>query len=205
MARPVSGAKRFFTEEFRKRLSPVEPVERLIDRLGGELDGLGVFHRAQLLEARTLMAGNLLSSQGDRMLMAHSVEGRFPFLDHRVIEFANRLDPRLKMRVLNEKYLLKRAAHGLMPREILLRKKQPYRAPDAVAFLGLDKPEYVSELLSPRTLGDYGYFDPARVGRLTCKLEEAVRQGRSVSHRDSLTWTTILSTQAWHSIFQPRN
>ena len=177
-------------------------MARVLERLGPSLEGRGVFHRAQFLESRTLMSGYLLASQGDRMLMAHSVEGRFPYLDHRVIEFANRLDPRLKMRVLNEKYLLKQASHGLIPPEILNRPKQPYRAPDAVAFLGEPSPEYVTDLLSPDRLNQFGYFDPVKVGHLTRKLREAVRQGRPVSHRDSLTWVTVLSTQAWHHIFQ---
>lgn len=148
------------------------------------------------------MSGYLLASQGDRMLMAHSVEGRFPYLDHRVIEFANRLDPRLKMRVLNEKYLLKKASHGLIPPEILNRPKQPYRAPDAVAFLGDTPPGYVTDFLSPERLKEFGYFDPIKVGHLTRKLTESVRTGRPISHRDSLTWVTVLSTQAWHAQFQ---
>ena len=55
--------------------------------------------RDQYVEAHTLMSGYLLSSQGDRMAMANSIEGRFPFLDHRVIEFANRLPPQLQAAV----------------------------------------------------------------------------------------------------------
>ena len=200
----ITGAwtEEFLTPDFRQRFGPATPAARVLERLGPGLDGRGVFHRAQFLESRTLMAGYLLASQGDRMLMAHSVEGRFPYLDHRVIEFANRLDPRLKMRVLNEKYLLKQASHGLIPPEILNRPKQPYRAPDAVAFLGEQPPEYVTDLLSPERLKGFGYFDPVRVGHLTRKLTEAVRTGRPISHRDSLTWVTVLSTQAWHAQFQ---
>ena len=90
------------------------------------------FNRAQYLEARGLMDGYLLSAQGDRMLMANSVEGRFPFLDHRLIEFANGLHPKYKMRGLNEKYLLKRALRPYLPEPTLARPKQPYRAPDIV-------------------------------------------------------------------------
>ena len=192
----------FLTVDFRRRFGPATPTEHVVDRLGSDLRGLGLFHRAQLLEARTLMAGYLLSSQGDRMLMSHSVEGRFPYLDHRVIEFANRLDPRLKMRVLNEKYLLKEASRDLVPPDIFNRPKQPYRAPDAVAFLGAAKPDYVTDLLNERTLRDFGYFDPIKVGHLARKLAESVRHDRPISHRDSLTWMTVLSTQAWHWLFQ---
>jgi len=193
----------FLTPEFRARMSPDGPAQRVVSRLGQGLAGRGLFHRAQLLEARTLMAGYLLASQGDRMLMANSVEGRFPYLDHRLIEFANRLDPRLKMRVLNEKYLLKKAGQGLIPPSILDRPKQPYRAPDAVSLLGPAEPGYVAELLAPDVVSRAGYFDAAKVTRLTRKLQSAVRQGQQVSHRESLTWVTILSTQAWHSTFSP--
>jgi asparagine synthase (glutamine-hydrolysing) len=94
-----------------------------VARLGGQLPlafgNWQPFNRAQYLEAKTLMGDYLLCSQGDRMLMANSVEGRFPFLDHRVIEFANRLNPRLKMRVLNEKYLFKQAMKNQLPPQIL--------------------------------------------------------------------------------------
>jgi asparagine synthase (glutamine-hydrolysing) len=192
----------FLTTEFRRGFGPQSPAARVLERLGPNLEGRGVFHRAQFLESRTLMSGYLLASQGDRMLMAHSVEGRFPYLDHRVIEFANRLDPRLKMHVLNEKYLLKQASQGLIPPEILTRPKQPYRAPDAVAFLGPDSPEYVTDLLGADALKRFGYFDPVKVGHLTRKLSDAVKNGRPISHRDSLTWVTVLSTQAWHRTFQ---
>ena len=106
------------------------------------------FNRSQYLELKTLMPGYLLNAQGDRMLMANSVEGRFPFLDHRVIEFAARLRPSIKMRALNEKYLLKRAMAGLVPASIIERHKQPYRAPDIPAFFSGKPPDYVTELLS---------------------------------------------------------
>ena len=68
---------------------------------------------------RTLLSGYLLSSQGDRMLMAHSVEGRFPFLDTDVVELANSLPPSYKLRGLDEKHVLKRAAAGLVPDAII--------------------------------------------------------------------------------------
>ena len=68
------------------------------------------------------------------MGMANSIEGRFPFLDVRVMEFAAKLPPKLKMKVLNEKYLLKLATNGIIPESIRRRPKQPYRAPDASSF-----------------------------------------------------------------------
>ena len=65
--------------------------------------------RAQYLEIMTFLEGYLLHSQGDRMLMGNSIEGRFPFLDYRVAEFAAALPDEMKVRGLQEKYLLRKA------------------------------------------------------------------------------------------------
>jgi asparagine synthase (glutamine-hydrolysing) len=109
------------------------------------------FSQAEYLEAMFLLPGYILSSQGDRMAMAHSIEGRYPFLDHRVVEFASKLSPALKMKVLNQKHLLKRAAQGLIPESILNRPKQPYRAPEGKSFFSSQE-TYVQEMLSPEAI-----------------------------------------------------
>ncbi|MEA3191874.1 MAG: hypothetical protein QOD26_207 [Betaproteobacteria bacterium] len=147
----------------------------------------------QYLEIRTLLCGYLLASQGDRMLMANSVEGRFPFLDENVVALANSLPPEWKLRVLDEKHILKKAAAELVPAEILARKKQPYRAPDALAFTG--KSEWVEEMLSPVALRHAGVFDPAMVAQLDHKRR--TRQGQ-FSNTDNMALVGVLSTQLLH-------
>jgi asparagine synthase (glutamine-hydrolysing) len=153
------------------------------------------FCRAQWLEATMLLPGYILSSQGDRMAMAHGVEGRFPFLDHRLAELAAGIPPRWKMRGMKEKYILKRAAAGLVPEAVLRRSKQPYRAPDAASFFdpatGRARAAYVEELLSPERLTADGVFDPRPVGALI----EKVRRGRAIGVRDNMAVVAILSTQ----------
>ena len=106
--------------------------------------------RAQWLEMTTLLAGYILASQGDRMLMANSVEGRFPFLDRDVVDFANALPARHKLFGLEEKYLLKRAFADLVPDDIIHRPKQPYRAPDAASFFTPDRPAWFDEVMAER-------------------------------------------------------
>jgi asparagine synthase (glutamine-hydrolysing) len=197
-------AEGFLSADIRSRADPGAVEQRLLQRATDALAGRGLLHRAQWLEARTLMAGYLLASQGDRMLMAHGVEGRFPYLDHRVVEFGNALDPRIKMRALCEKWLLRRVARALVPARVSARPKQPYRAPDVEPFLGRQRPEYVRELTGVRRLRDYGYFDAAKIELLTSKLARAVETGAAVSHRESLAWMTMLSTQAWHYVFHER-
>src|SRR6185295_2651420 len=108
-----------------------DPVAAFLDSLPRDLPRWSPLAQDQHIEIRTLLHGYLLSSQGDRMLMAHAVEGRFPFLDPQVAALADSLPAAYKLRVLDEKHVLKRAARDLVPEAILRRKKQPYRAPDA--------------------------------------------------------------------------
>jgi len=197
----TAQAKRFLAPDF-ARAGGTSALEAMRDLVPEAAAGWHRFCRAQYLEAKSLMSGYLLSSQGDRQLMRSSVEGRFPYLDHRVIELANRLDPRLKMRVLDEKHLLKRAARGHVPDRVLSRHKQPYRAPDAAAFFepGRPVPGYVEELLSEEALRRTGYFEPRSATLLVAKA----RRGAVQSVRDNQALVGILSTQLWHHIFIDR-
>src|SRR5699024_9266193 len=106
-----------------------DPEAELLSLLPERFGEWEALDRAQYLEVRTFLEGYLLPSQGDRMLRAAGVDGRYPFLDHRVAEFAARLPARLRLHGLEEKYLLRRAVSPLLPAAIGRREKQPYRAP----------------------------------------------------------------------------
>ncbi len=159
--------------------------------------------KAQYLEFHTLFEGYLISSQGDRMLMGNGVEGRFPFLDPKVVDFGNRLDPRLKLNLtpqydLNEKHLLKRMSRGLIPDSIIERKKQPYMAPDAESFFreGYCNPR-VNDVISPESLLKSGYFNPIKVNMLRKKFEKGMGKG----FPDNMAMIGIISTQLLHRMF----
>ena len=158
------------------------------------------FNRAQYVESRSLMAGYLLCSQGDRMLMANSVEGRFPFLDHRVIEFARRVPPKLLMRGLDEKHLLKRAMGPELPPEIVERPKQPYRAPDALSLAGAEAQEWIAEVASRGALTDAGCFEPSAAQQLLAKCAARAASGQ-FSNSDNMGVVGVLSTQLVHHHF----
>lgn len=180
-------------------------IDRLREALPAQMRRWHPFNRAEYLEAKTLLPGYLLSSQGDRMLMANSIEGRFPYLDHRLIGFATQLHPSHKMRALREKHLLREVMKARLPPNIVVRHKQPYRAPDAAAFLHAPIPEYVERLLSRACLSRYGYFDPDKVARLVSKLRSTLQRGRgAVSQRDNMSFMGVLSTQIWHALFVER-
>ena len=188
----TSKAKMFFSDEVKAELSSYDGLSDLQAQIPQCYRRWPAFCQAQYLETMYLMTGYILSSQGDRMAMAHSVESRYPFLDHRVSEFAAKLHPSLKMRVLNEKYLVKKAAKGLIPPSILQRHKQPYRAPDGDCFFGAHKLDYVDELMSPEALMRGGIFNPNPVAKLVSKFKSG-RAGTTT--KDNMALVGILSTQ----------
>lgn len=147
--------------------------------------------RAQFLEISIFLSQYLLGAQGDRVAMAHSVEGRYPFLDMRVVEFCNRLPGNLKLRGLTEKFLLKQIGGKCLPPTIWQRPKRPYRAPIHRSFFNAQTPDYVRELLSPAQLARTGWFNPAAVEQLVAKVE----QGGAIGETDDMALVGILSTQ----------
>jgi len=157
----------------------------------------GPLERAQYLEIAIFMSQYLLSSQGDRVAMAHSVEGRYPFLDCRVVEYCNRLPANLKLRGLTEKYLLKQVGRRWLPETIWQRPKRPYRAPIHRCFFNDATPDYVHEVLSPESLREAGLFKPAAVGQLVQK----VNRGMPLGETDDMALAGIISSQLVHFHF----
>jgi len=154
--------------------------------------------QAQYLEIKIFLAEYLLSAQGDRMAMAHSIEGRFPFLDHHVIEFSNSLPADFKLRGLNEKHILKHAVRDLLPAQIWQRQKRPYRAPIHHSFFPEGRPlDWVAEMLSPQKVEAAGCFNPLAVQAL---LKKQTRFG-SLGEVDEMALAGILSTQLVHHHF----
>lgn len=125
------------------------------------------------------------------MLMGNSVEGRFPFLDHRVVEFALRIPPQLRMKGLTEKYILRKSMSGLLPEGIMRTRKQPYRAPDSRCFFEKGAGDVAEAMLSPECVAKKGYFDPVQTG----KLVEKCRRNPTVGFKDNMAFIGILSTQ----------
>ena len=185
----------FFAPAIREELQKNRDYADLEELLPAGFSTWGKFSQAQYLESAFLLPAYLLSSQGDRVAMAHSVEGRYPFLDYRIVQFAAALPPQLKMRVLNEKYILKKVFGDLVPLSVKNRPKQPYRAPDVASFFdpgtGKARHDYVDELLSPDCIRAGGIFEPTAVMKLVAKA----KAGRATSFLDNAALVGILSTQ----------
>ena len=196
----TSQIKTFFSDEYQKQAGTVNDfVDRFAATLPADYMRWEPLSRAQYTEIATFMSSYLLSSQGDRVAMGHSVEGRFPFLDYRVVEYACSLPPQHRLNVLKDKFILRQAANSLIPPELALRPKQPYRAPISRCFMGNQAPDYVGELLSPDALKRTGYFNPGKVAKLSEKCRK--QEGALLSERENMALVGIISTQLLHDLF----
>lgn len=157
----------------------------------------GSLEKDQYWEISIFLSQYLLSSQGDRVAMAHSVEGRYPFLDYRVVEFASRLPARMKLRVLRDKHIVREAAKDWLPAEITHRPKRPYRAPIQRSFFGFEGAEYVEELLGESAVRAAGLFDPMAVAQFVRRLKD----GKPVGETDEMALAGVLSAQLLHQRF----
>lgn len=182
----------FLRDELRDELRGYDPVEELEAQISPDFPSWHPLNQAQYLEMKLLLSGYLLSSQGERMAMANSVEGRYPFLDHRLAAFAARIHPSLKLRGLKEKYVLKKAFEKTLPPEIFSRVKQPYGAPNKESFFsGTDLKGECARYFQKSAVGDAGIFTPSAVERLV----EKCARSRRLGFRDNSALVGILSTQ----------
>jgi asparagine synthase (glutamine-hydrolysing) len=186
--------KKHLSPAYKDLLGDYLPIADLAENLPAGFVRWDPLAKAQWLETTIFMSGYLLSSQGDRMAMANSVEGRYPFLDYRVIEFCSKLPSDLKLKGLNEKYLLKKLVKGLIPESIIKRPKQPYRAPVKSVFLSKNPPEYVKFMLSESYISQTGIFDYNTVSALISRIEKT----GTASEVDNMVLTAVISTQLLH-------
>jgi asparagine synthase (glutamine-hydrolysing) len=200
----AKGANEFLAHELRFSNSgmalrllgsaPDASLRRLAEVMGAvpDLRRWSPVERSQWLEYTTLLAGYLLSTQGDRMAMAHSVENRCPFLDYRLVDHALSLPIELRLRDrVDEKWILKRAFQDDLPAFLRTKPKQPYRAPDAQVFIGDSMPAFVESVLSRTELGKLDFVDLEFCSRFVDKV--AKTRPNQISPRENQAFMLLLS------------
>lgn len=192
----TSRIKRFFSEDISNEYQNYDPYLDLKEKLPQEFPKWDALSKAQYLEMKIFMSNYLLSSQGDRVAMAHSLEIRMPYLDYRLIEFMGKVPSYLKIKGLNEKFILKKIFKDILPQNILQRPKHPYRAPIRNSLLKY-KLKYVEEYLSEEKIKKFNLFNPSMV----TKLKEKLTQLNDASEFDSMALVGILSSQILNNIF----
>ncbi len=195
--RTAGWIREFYGADMEAATRGVHALEELRASLPQAFGRWSPLNQAAYLEMVTLLSPYLLSSQADRVGMAHAVEGRYPFLDHRLFEFAGALPTNSRLLGLREKRILRRWARTRLPQAVAERTKQPYRAPDAPPFLGPGAPPWVAEALSEEAVRVAGLFEPGAVGGLV----QRCRGGRAAGIREQQALVGVLSAQLWHQTF----
>jgi len=193
----TSRTKVLFSSELKAAVGSVDSYEAVRRSLPDRYGQLDVVGKAQYLETMIFLSNYLLSSQGDRVAMAHSVEIRLPFLDYRIIDLAARVPSRWKILGLNEKHILKKVLGPVLPKEIVARRKQPYRAPIVNCLLSGRQRDSATEMLESGAIRRAGFFDAGKVSRLLEKLQAAKNPGEI----DSMALAGVLSCQILHRQF----
>jgi asparagine synthase (glutamine-hydrolysing) len=131
------------------------------------------------------------------MTMAHGVEGRYPFLDHRVFEFVSALPTGSRLRGLRDKEVLRRWASRILPRQIAARGKPGYRPPEAQCFFLPTSPPWIGDHLTPEAIRRVGIFSVPAVSELVRRCQS----GRTPALEENKSLIGVLSTQLWYHQF----
>jgi asparagine synthase (glutamine-hydrolysing) len=175
----------------KERLTAASPYADLLDRIDirGRLSGRDPVNQSLYLWNHSVLVNTILTYLGDRMEMAHSVEGRVPFLDHHVAEYVAGLPIRHKIRGTREKHVLREAVRDVITPEVYDRQKHPFLAPpprdgnDALSA-------FCQDVLRSSVMDDQPFFEPARVRKL---MDQVATLGHAERTSHGPTVMTIVS------------
>src|SRR5262245_22127378 len=164
--------RELWSGDFRAEFSEQEPFHALLGSLDvrGQLAGRAPVNQALYLWAKTLLPNYILTILGDRMEMAHSIEGRVPFLDHEVVELLRSMPVDQKIRGMTEKYVLREAARPVLTDTVYRRQKHPFLSPPATLNPQDRLHDLVQDALRGSAMQRLPYFDQARVVGLLDRL-----------------------------------
>ena len=135
------------------------------------LTGRAPVHQSLYLWSKTALPGYILTLLGDRMEMAHSIEGRVPFLDHKVAEFLFNTPVSLKIRGLTEKYILREATRDVLTDRVYRRQKHPFLSPPEALGKPSRMTALIQDTLRSRTVESIPFLEARAVRKLADQLE----------------------------------
>ncbi|HSM28110.1 MAG TPA: asparagine synthase (glutamine-hydrolyzing) [Thioalkalivibrio sp.] len=189
--------------ERRAALEGYEPGAAIAEALDADmLEGRHPLDKAQYVWIKTMLEGQILTWGGDRVDMANSMEARPPFLDHHLAEFAAQLPPSMRIKGRTEKYVLREAMKGLLPKVLYEREKFAFMAPPAhtdpkkwAAMKAL-----ADQYLSEEAIREAGLLDPEGVKRLF-ELHEAEDTSVSTQVQLDAVINHMIGVQVLHAHF----
>ena len=188
------------SSDMRELSESFDPINELEKWLPSSYSTVNDIEKAQCIELMTLLPNYLLSSQGDRMSLAHSVEGRYPYLDLEFVNFALSLPQNIKLKGLKDKYVLRQSFGKRLPNSVTSRPKIAYQAPEMKAFFqGGKLVEYAKHLLSPEKIKQNNLFDVDAIQRLIHVGENS--SNSRLSFRDNMSFIIALSSSILNEQF----
>jgi len=162
------GMTAFLDERLRARFRDRDTFRALFNHLDVErqLKGRDAVNQALYVWAKTALPNYILSNLGDRMEMAHSVEGRVPFLDHHVVAEVTRMPVAMKIQGMTEKYVLREAARPVLTDSVYRRQKHPFLSPPSTLQMDGQLFALVQDTLRGAVLERTGLYDKAKVAGL---------------------------------------
>lgn len=145
----------------------------------GQLAGREPVHQSLYLWSKTVLANYLLRMLGDGVEMAHSIEGRLPFLDRQVVELVSKMPVALKIRGLTEKYALREAAKPFITDTVYRRQKHPFMAPRSTFQLDGALYELTQDTLRSSALTSVPFYDRQAVVQLLDRLPQMSDRDRA--------------------------
>jgi asparagine synthase (glutamine-hydrolysing) len=154
-----------FAPDFAAEFAGRDPYRVFLNGLdvAGQLTGRAPVNQSLYLWSKVALPNYILAVLGDRMEMAHSVEGRVPFLDHHVVELVRDLPVAQKIRGMTEKYVLREAARPVLTATVYGRQKHPFLTPPAALTPGERLYELVQETLRGPVMASLPFYDRAKV------------------------------------------
>lgn len=167
-----SGVKSgLYSKKLREQFPSFDAVQHLVFNKA-RIKNRHILHKRSYVDLKLRLSDHLIADHCDRVTMAHSVEGRFPFLDIDLVEFIATIPPGLKLKGLVEKYILKKLARKYIPDTIIDRQKFGFVAPGSPGLLR-NNSEWINDLLSYDRIKRQGFFDPDVVESLKKKYRTA--------------------------------
>lgn len=186
-----SDLRELYSPELRSELSLSTPAQEFRNYFH-DVEAEDFVNRMLYVDAKTFLP-DLNLAYCDKLSSAASVEVRVPFLDNELIDFMVRVPPKLKLKGLTGKYILRRAMSGIVPGEILKRRKASFGAPIR-KWLRRDLRTTVDEILSEEAVRQRGLFDPVAVRKLVSDDREGIKDN---AYR---IWA-LLTLETWQRTF----
>jgi asparagine synthase (glutamine-hydrolysing) len=188
-----------FADTFKACFKNRDSARIFLDALDvpGLLEGRDPLNKSLFVWAKSFLPTYILNLLGDRMEMAHSVEGRVPFLDHKVVEYLCRVPVWLKIRGGTEKYLLREAAKPVITETVYRRQKHPFLSPPATTMPAEPFDQMLQDTLRGNTLASLPFYDQRKVVALLDDLP-------AMSNADRVGWDPILMSILSACVLQQR-